>query len=312
MSKVTSILVSGGCGFIGANLVRHLEAHTEWLVRVVDDLRAGRRGYLDGCRAEVRTGDVADPRVLEPALDGVDAVVHLASATGVGPSVADPVADFEGNATTTFRTLESCRARAVPRFVFASSGAALGDIAGALSEDVVPRPRSPYGAGKLAGEAYCSAYSASFGMEAVALRFSNVYGPMSAHKRNAVPNFIKRCLRGEPIEIYGEGNQTRDFIYVGDLCKAIHRCLVTDGIGGEVYQLATGVETSVRRLVELVQQATGVKTDVRFGDPVPGEVYKTRVDISKARTALGFEPVTDLIDGLTRTSDWYRQRWLSE
>src|SRR5262245_32611182 len=147
-----TVLVTGGCGFIGANLVRSLVAHNGWRVRVVDDLRTGRTEHLADVEADVRVGDAGDPDVLGPALDGVDAVVHLASQTGVLPSVENPVADFEGNTMTTFRVLDGCRRAGVRRVVFASSGAAVGEVTPPIHEEVVPRPVSPYGASKLAGE----------------------------------------------------------------------------------------------------------------------------------------------------------------
>src|SRR5436309_2015247 len=245
MAQISHVLITGGCGFIGANLVRFLADRTDWEIRVVDDLRAGKVGYLPDDSADVRIGDVKESGVLEPALQGVDAVVHLASQTGVAPSVENPVADFEGNAVATFRVLDGCRRRGVERFVFASSGAAVGEVVGPIHEEVVPKPVSPYGASKLAGEAYARAFAASYATQTVALRFSNVYGPFSPHKRNAVPNFIKRRLSGEPIVIYGDGSQTRDFIFVDDLCDAIHRSLVTEGIDGQLFQVATGAEAAV-------------------------------------------------------------------
>ncbi len=178
-----------------------------------------------------------------------------------------------------------------------------------MKEDIVPRPLSPYGAGKLAGEGYCQAYAGSFGMHTVALRFSNVYGPFSAHKNNAIPNFIKRCLRGEPIEIYGDGSQTRDFIHVNDLCSGIVLAIGAQNVAGEVFQLATGVETSVVELAQLAREAVGGGGEVHFEPGRAGEVYKSRVDISKARRLLGFEPRVSLAEGLALTAEWYRDNW---
>ena len=310
VQDLENVLVTGGCGFIGANLVRFLEARTPWSLRVADDLRAGSRDAVPEGLAAVSIGDVGDPAVVEPLLEGAHAVIHLASETGVLPSVENPARDFAGNAQTTFRLLESCRRAGVSRFVFASSGAALGDVPPPLHEEVVPRPLSPYGAGKLAGEAYCQGYAGSFGMQTVVLRFSNVYGPFSAHKKNAVPNFIKRCLADEPIDIFGDGSQTRDFIYVEDLCEAILGSLSNPEARGEVIQLGTGVGTSILELAELTKQVTGSKSEIRFEERRAGEVYKSQTDISKARRLLGFEPQTSLSDGLAQTADWYREAWL--
>jgi UDP-glucose 4-epimerase len=304
-----TVLITGGCGFIGANLVRALHANDGWSVRVVDDLRTGRTEQLADVGADVRVGDAGDPDVLGPALQGADAVVHLASQTGVLPSVENPVADFEGNTMTTFRVLDGCRRAGVARVVFASSGAAVGEVTPPIHEEVVPHPVSPYGASKLAGEAYCRAFAASFDMDTVALRFSNVYGPFSLHKKNAVPNFIKRSLAGEPLVIYGDGAQTRDFIFVEDLCDAILRALTTRGVGGEVFQVATGVETSVVELAETVREVTGASGGVAFEPRRAGEVYKSSVDISKIRRVLGFEPRVSLREGLASTAAWYRAHW---
>ena len=307
MSTVERVLVTGGCGFIGANLVRRIGAGRGWPVRVVDDLRTGRESYVTPDLAEVVIGDVADPAVLEPALEGVDAVVHLASQTGVLPSVEDPARDFEGSILTTFRVLDACRQRGIDRVVFASSGASVGDVTPPIHENVVPRPLSPYGAGKLAGEAYVQGFAASFGMQTSALRFSNVYGPYSLHKDNAIPNFIRRCLRGERLEVYGDGSQTRDFIHVQDLCDGIIGAVTADGIGGEIFQLGTSVETSVVELAQVIQEVTGADVDIDFEERRAGEVYKSRVDISKAQRLLGFQPVIELRDGLAMTAEWYRK-----
>lgn len=307
MAEIRRVLITGGCGFIGANLVRWLGDRTGWSLRVVDDLRTGTSDNLAG-RAEIVVGDVADAALLERALEGVDAVIHLASQTGVAPSVEDPVRDFEGNTRATFFTLEGCRRHGIEHFVYASSGAALGDVEPPLHEELVARPLSPYGAGKLAGEGYCRGYAGSFGMHTVALRFANVYGPFSAHKNNAVPNFIAGCLRGEAIEIFGDGGQTRDFVYVEDLCAGIVAALESEGTSGEVFQLGTGVETSILELVEVIQEATGFRGEVRRHPGRPGEVRRSRVDISKARRLLGFDPRVGLAEGISRTAAWYRER----
>jgi UDP-glucose 4-epimerase len=307
MSTVERVLVTGGCGFIGANLVRRIRSGPGWQVRVVDDLRTGRESYVPGDLAEVVVGDVADPAVLEPALEGVDAVVHLASQTGVLPSVEDPARDFEGNTAATFRVLDACRRRGIARVVFASSGASVGDVTPPIHENVVPRPLSPYGAGKLAGEAYVQGFAGSFGMQSAALRFSNVYGPYSLHKDNAIPNFIRRCLRGERLEIYGDGSQTRDFIHVHDLCDGIVAAVTADDIRGEVFQLGTSVETSIAQLARLIQEVTGAEVDIDYEERRAGEVYKSRVDISKAQRLLDFQPAIELREGLALTAEWYRK-----
>jgi UDP-glucose 4-epimerase len=228
----------------------------------------------------------------------------------VVPSVEDPAWDFEGNPLPTFLLLDACRRRGIDRVVFASSGATLGEAPPPVNEEVLPRPLSPYGAGKLAGEAYCQAFAASHGMQTAALRFSNVYGPFSLRKEgNAIPNFIRRSLSNEPMVIYGDGMQTRDFIYVEDLCDCIHRAATADGIGGEVFQVAIGAETAILDLAELVKKVTRAESEISFEPKRAGEIYKSWADISKARRVLGFDPQIDLEEGITRTVDWYRENW---
>jgi UDP-glucose 4-epimerase len=310
MAQIERVLVTGGCGFIGANLVRFLRERTPWRVRVIDNMQTGDPGHVSEELADVFEGNVSDPKALESALEGIDAVIHLASTTGVVPSVEDPVWDFEGNPLPTFRLLDACRRKGIDRVVFASSGATLGEAQPPVNEEVLPRPLSPYGAGKLAGEAYCQAFAASHGMQTAALRFSNVYGPFSLRKKgNAVPNFIRTCLSNEPMVVYGDGMQTRDFIYVEDLCDCIHRAATTDGIGGEVFQVAMGAETSILDLAELVRKVIGAESEIRFEPKRAGEIYKSWADISKARRVLGFDPQIDLEEGITRTVDWYRANW---
>ena len=150
-------------------------------------------------------------------------------------------------------------------------------------------------------------FAASFGMLTSALRFSNVYGPYSLHKDNAIPNFIRRCLRGERLEVYGDGSQTRDFIHVHDLCDGIIAAVTADGIGGEIFQLGTSVETSVLQLAQLIQEVTRAEAEIDFEERRAGEVYKSCVDISKAQRLLGFQPAIELREGLAQTAQWYRE-----
>ena len=165
--------------------------------------------------------DIRNREGLRKIVSGSSAVVHLAAQTGVIPSLEDPAFDMEQNVGGTLNLLEACRIAGTPRFVLASSSAPLGEQEPPIDESKVPRPLSPYGASKLAGEGYCSAYAGSFGLETIALRFSNVYGPRSTYKGSVVAKFIKNILSGIPLTIYGSGGQTRDFIYVEDLCDAI-------------------------------------------------------------------------------------------
>ncbi len=174
---------------------------------------------------------------------------------------------------------------------------------------MVPHPVSPYGASKLAGEGYCSAYFRTFGVETVALRFGNVYGPLSGHKNSVVARFIKRASGGEVLEIYGDGAQTRDFIYVGDLIRAVRLAASVEGVGGEIFQIATSAETTVQELVDRllpVLAASGIKdVELRNTEARRGEVRRNYADTSKAERMLGWRAEVDLDEGLRRTAAWF-------
>ena len=189
--------------------------------------------------------------------------------------------------------------------MFASSGAPLGSVDPPGHEGLAPRPLSPYGASKLAGEGLCSAFAGSYGLPATALRFTNVYGPFSYHKGSVVAAFMKRIMDGDPLVIYGDGSQTRDFLFVDDLCRAVHRRVGAPPLG-ELYQLGTGIETSVNELVEqLVAVFPDREVPIRHEPARAGEIARSFSDISQARDALGYQPSVGLVDGLRVTRDWF-------
>src|SRR4051795_3399335 len=226
-------LVTGGCGFLGRNLVAQLVYEGNCEVRVLDNFEVGCREDLEAAisrhgevrggsapastsRLEIIKADILDDKAVQTAAFGCDFLVHLAANTGVTQSVENPLRDFRVNVVGTLNCLEAARHADVKRFVFASSGAPLGEAEPPVHEEKAPRPRSPYGASKLAGEGYCSAYWHSYGLETVALRFGNVYGPHSCHKGSVVATFIRRALSGKPLIVHGDGGQTRDFIFIDD------------------------------------------------------------------------------------------------
>lgn len=304
-----NVLVTGGAGFIGANLARLLVSEN-LQVTVLDSLVAGKRNYLDGLPVRFVQGDILDSELLRQLLPGHD-VVHLAAQTGVPGSLADPRRDCEVNVVGTLNLLEALREAAESgmerpgRLVFASSNAPLGRQPPPASEDKAPLPISPYGASKLAGEAYCLAYHGSWGLGTVVLRFGNVYGPFSAHKKSVVAAFVSRLLAGGQISIDGDGRQTRDFIYVADLCRAILLALKSEA-AGEVFQIATGIETSIQQLAELLLQISGRDAAIGYAPPRQGDIRRNYSSISKARRLLGWEPRAELQSGLRETLDWFR------
>ena len=300
------VLVTGGAGFIGSALVRVLVERGDD-VRVYDNLSTGSRDLLEGTGAELVEGDVRDPDSLARAAGGRDVIFHLAAGTGVLPSIEDPLADFDLNAGGTLAALLAARGAGAGRFVFSSSNAPLGAGAYPASEEKPVAPLSPYGAGKAAGEAYCSAFHGAYGLDAVAVRFSNAYGPRSAHKGNVIPLFLKRILAGEELVVYGDGTQTRDFVYVEDLAAGLLLASTVEGVGGEVFQLARGVETSLNQLVALLVEITGRDPAIRQEPARPGEILRNYSLIGKAKERLGYAPATGLRDGLLRTYDWFSE-----
>ncbi len=329
-------LITGGCGFIGINLVNtFIKDKLVKTVRILDNLSVGTREDLElvlkgfGSFSNVCTGnvikynfennsyptielcigDIRNKEVVENATKRVELIIHLAANTGVNPSVENPLLDMESNVIGTFNLLEASRKFNIKRFVFASSGAAIGETEPPIHEEKVPRPLSPYGASKLAGEGYCSAYCRTFGIKTVSLRFGNVYGPLSGHKNSVVAKFIKKALNGETLEIYGDGNQTRDFIFIDDLIQAIKLATKTD-VGGEVFQIATHKETTVNELADkikvVVENETGKKVDVIYSKPRPGDIRRNYSDISKARKILKYEPRYDIDKGLKHTFEYFK------
>ena len=320
-------LITGGCGFIGTSLVRSLTREGGHSIRVIDNLAVGDRedlavaspfveadaaapGPISGEDAvQLVVGDILDAELAMRVAEGADVIVHLAANTGVAPSVEDPRSDCTTNVLGTLNYLEAARHNGVSRFVFASSGAVVGEVEPPLHEEMPPHPVSPYGASKMANEGQCSAYFRTFGIETVALRFGNVYGPLSGHKNSAVAKFIRRARAGEVLEIYGDGTQTRDFIYVEDLIGAVRRAATVEGVGGEVFQIATNAETTVSEMVEKLIPAlveAGVEEpEVRKTAPRQGDVMRNFSDTSKAARLLGWKAETDLDTGLRRTVQWF-------
>jgi UDP-glucose 4-epimerase len=298
------VLVTGGAGFVGSALVRLL-AERGYVARVYDNLSTGDASYLDGTDAELVEGDVRDIDALQTAARGCDVVFHLAAGTGVLPSIKDPLADFDLNAGGTLAALLAARRAGAARFVFSSSNAPLGAGAYPASEERPTAPLSPYGASKAAGEAYCSAFYGAYGLDTVAVRFSNAYGPRSGHKSNVIPIFIQRLLAKQELIVYGDGTQTRDFVFVTDLAEGLARAAEVEGIGGEVFQLASGVETSVNTLISLLAEIVGIAPKLRLEPARSGEILRNYSLIEKAQERLGYEPAVKLEDGLRRTCEWF-------
>ena len=306
MSKV---LVTGGCGFIGANLVAHLRrAHDE--VVIVDDFSRGSAAYLDDARAYTLVqADIRDQAAVERAAAGADALVHLAAFGSVVESVAAPEDNFSINVEGTFSVLQAARRAGVRRVVFSSTGGALiGNAEPPVSESSVARPISPYGASKLACEGYCCAFAHAYDMSVTALRFANVIGPVSWHKKGAVTAFFKAIMAGRPIRIFGDGSATRDFLYVEDLCRGIVAALGARLTGYNVFHLASGREVSVKELARLACAAAGKpQHPVTFDAKRRGEVERNFASFELAERVLGFRPQVPLEEAMRLTWRWFEQ-----
>lgn len=319
-------LITGGCGFIGANLVSHLLREKVLGIRVVDDLSVGYLKNLekiaevstvsvDQASKSIPTGlefvqaDIKDLEAVKKVAHGVDVIVHLAANTGVAPSVENPVFDCLQNVVGTLNCLESARVNAIKKFVFASSGAPVGEVTPPIHEKIAPKPVSPYGASKLAGEGYCSSYYRCFGVETVALRFGNVYGPGSDQKESVVAKFIKKAMAGEKLEVYGDGHQTRDFVYIDDLINAIKLAATVPDVGGEIFQIATNSETTVVELIEIMIKRFEVSgldvPEVIHSESRLGDVRRNFSDTSKAKKMLGWSPETGLDNGIGKTLQYF-------
>ena len=308
------VLVTGGCGFVGANLVRVLSQRSlVRSIRVVDDESQSGRDTIASYDVELVKGDIRDEHLMRRALRGVDAVVHLAAATNVIDSIADPAKSFDINVTGTFRLLMLMRETGVQRLVNASTGGAiLGEAPPPVHEEMVPRPASPYGATKASVEAWCSAFAESYGLDSISLRFSNVYGPMSFHKGSVVAAFMRRILEGMPLVVYGDGSQTRDYIFVDDLCEGIVAAMRAGRSG--TFQLGSGAGTPLNRLIEEIAKVVGpeCQLEVRYEPFRTGEIRHNWTDVRKAREELGWTPRTSLPDGLARTWTWFHNRTPAE
>jgi UDP-glucose 4-epimerase len=307
------VTVTGGAGFIGGNLCRHLAAHPDVTSAVVvDDLSSGSLTNLADLDVEVMTGSVLDATVLDRALDGADSVVHLAARPSVPRSIADPVASHEVNATGTVRVLEAVRRHAVSHTVVASSSSVYGaNPVLPKHEDLAPAPRSPYAASKLAAESYTLAWSHVWGFEALAFRFFNVFGPLqpAGHAYAAViPAFVAAALAGRPVEVHGDGRQTRDFTFVDSVCEILTRAVVDRVSWDRPVNLAFGGRYDLLTVVDMLERILGRPVPRRHVEPRPGDVRDSQADRIRLEGLFPGATPVPLEEGLRRTVEWFRCR----
>lgn len=304
---VMRVLITGGCGFVGANLVSVLTRLGGWTIRVLDNESLGKREHLEDFRGEFVKGDLRDEETVDRCVKDVDAVVHLAADTRVIDSIENPRFNFDVNVAGTLNILEAMRRHRKTKLVNASTGGAIiGHAVGPVNESMVPAPIAPYGAAKLAVEGYCGAYSACYGVTAVSLRFSNVFGPRSFHKGSVVAAFFKNMLAGRPLTVFGDGTQVRDYVCVRDICAGIVGALNRD-LSGPI-QLGSGRPTELNALIDLMREVTQLDPVVDYQPPRVGEIHSTYCDVSWARAQLGYQPTEDVTTALAETWQWFLER----
>jgi nucleoside-diphosphate-sugar epimerase len=304
---VAQVLVTGGAGFIGSHLVRAL-AEGGQQVRVLDNLSSGKRAHLAGVEVEFLEGDILDGSLLARGMDEVEVVYHLAAMVGVAASVADPLGCYAINVTGSLNVLEAARRAGVSKVVLASSAAVYGAREGTVSETTPAHPLSPYGASKLAMEQIAQLYAELYQLPAVSLRYFNVYGPhqaLDSPYAAVIPTFIQQLLEGRAPVIEGDGGQTRDFVFVGDIVRANLMAASADAFG-EVFNIGNGVSTSIVDLAGLLARLIPGSGAPEHGPPRVGDIRHSTASVDRARMSLGFRPGTALKDGLEITVEWFR------
>ena len=301
------VLVTGGAGFIGSNLVRGLLERGDE-VRVLDNFSTGSRGNLDGLDVDVVEGELRSYERVHNAVRGVELVYHLGALGSVPRSVQDPLTSSAVNVEGTLNVLLAARDEGIRRVVFSSSTSVYGTSRERpTKESAPPDPVSPYGVAKLAAERYCVSFTRIYeSFETVVLRYFNVFGPrQTPHSQYAavVPLFLTAVAAGEPITVHGDGEQSRDFTYVGNVVDATIRAAEADGASGRIFNVAAGSPASVNEVADTIGRILGKPVERRFAPPRAGDIRDSWADLSVARDLLGYEPGVQLDEGLRLTAD---------
>jgi nucleoside-diphosphate-sugar epimerase len=313
---VANYLVTGGAGFIGSNLVEALleRGHS---VRVLDNFSTGKRENLksSGDRIDLMEGDLTNLEDVRCAVQDIEVVLHHGALASVPRSVEDPIGCNAANVNATLHVLTAARDAKVRRVVFASSSSIYGDLDPEVAkvETMLPKPISPYGVAKLAAESYCQVFHEVYGLETIALRYFNVFGPHQDPQSMysaVIPRFITALLRDEPPIIYGDGEQTRDFTYVGNVIAGnlLAAEAPAERVAGQVFNLAAGGQTSLNDLIDVLHEVIGCTTSPNYTAARSGDIKFSKADITKAKQHMGYTPEISFLDGISRTVDWYRNQ----
>ncbi len=307
----THVLVTGGAGFIGSNIVRRL-VESGNSVKVLDNFMSGYRSNLDPFPSvEIIEGDVRDKNIVENAMQDVEVVFHLAASVGNKRSIDFPVTDAEINVIGTLNVLEAARKAGARKIVTSSSAGIFGELKTMpIREDHPAEPDSPYGCTKLCEEKLCLAYAKLYNIEAVCLRYFNVYGPNQRFDAygNVIPIFVFRMLRGEPIIIFGDGEQTRDFVHVDDVVQANIKAAESAGVSG-AFNIASGTRITINRLAEMILTTGNHPVSMEYGPERPGDVRHSLADLSAAQRDLGYSPGIHLEEGIREYVTWAREEF---
>jgi len=307
------VLVTGGGGFIGSNLVDRL-LHEGYAVRVLDNFATGRRENLEASldAIELIEGDLQSYERVHNAIRGCELVFHQGALPSVPRSIQDPLTSNAVNITGTLNVLLAARDAGVRRVIYASSSSVYGaNEELPKREDYHPVPIAPYAVSKLAGEGHCRSFWHVYGLETVALRYFNVFGPRqdpTSQYSAVIPMFITAFLDGQRPTIYGDGEQSRDFTYIENVVEATLLAARADGVAGETFNVASGERISLNTLIAELRELTGKDIEPIYADPRPGDVRHSLADVSKAREALGYEPAVNAREGLRRVFSWYEER----
>jgi UDP-glucose 4-epimerase len=298
------VVITGGAGFIGSHLASALSECAQ--VVVVDNLSSGKKANLSGLPVRLIEGDIGDVSLLARSFRGASCIFHQAALVSVPLSVTDPLSAHRNNLTGTLNVLLAARDAGVKKVVFASSAAVYGDLPPPLHEQLPVRPQSPYGVTKAGGEQYCRVFSELYGVKSVVLRYFNVYGPRQdpfSNYAGVITRFIERVRNGRPPIIYGDGSQTRDFVFVQDIIRANILAMENDVEG--IFNIARGEPTRVKELALHILTILGSDLNPIHESPRPGDIQDSYADISRAGRDLSYHPSWDLKKGLEETTDWF-------
>lgn len=305
-----SFLVTGGAGFIGSHLVHRL-LREGGRVRVVDNLITGNRGRLRSVESDLEfvLGDLGDPEVCNRVVQGIDYVLHQAAVPSVQRSVRDPVATNHANVTATLNLLESCRKQGVRRLIYAASSSAYGNTKVLpKQEDMAPNPMSPYALQKYVGERYCQLFNQLYNLETVCLRYFNVFGPAQdpdSEYSAVIPKFTTRLRRHQPLVVYGDGEQSRDFTYIDNVVDANYLALQAPQAAGAVINIGCGARITLNQLIGLLEEILQVRAVIDYQPARLGDVRDSLADITRAQDVLAYRPQVGVKAGLQKTAEFF-------